>query len=76
MQKNVELVQAKAGDILLMHDTGAYAMSMYSKFISHVPSPVFGVRKSGKNYSIACLKDRESIKQTLEFLGPAEQKEV
>lgn len=76
MQKRVDLVEAKAGDILLMHDTGAYAMSMYSKFISHVPSPVFGVRKCGNNYVFTCLKDRETFQQTLEFWGPAEQKEV
>ena len=76
MQKNVDLVQTKAGDILLMHDTGAYAMSMYSKFISHIPSPVYGVRKSGDNYIITCLKGRESIQQTLEFWGPTEQKIV
>ena len=76
MQKNVDLVEAKAGDVLLMHDTGAYAMSMYSKFISHIPSPVYGIRKSGGNYVITCLKDRETIQQTLEFWGPQEQRVV
>ena len=29
MQKNVELVETRQGDLLLMHDTGGYAMSMY-----------------------------------------------
>ena len=77
LQKNVDLVQVRAGDILLMHDTGAYAMSMYSRFISHSPSPVYGIRRSGDDkFVFTCLKERESIQQTLEFWGPMDQKVI
>ena len=31
LAKEVELPQAVAGDILAIHDTGAYTMSMYCK---------------------------------------------
>ena len=77
MQKSVDLVESKAGDILLMHDTGGYTMSMYSMFNSLIPSPVYGVRKSSDGcYTLTCLKERESFQQTLEFWGPKEPKNV
>ena len=31
LAKEVELPQAEAGDILAIHDTGAYTMAMYCK---------------------------------------------
>ena len=77
LQKSVDLVESKAGDILLMHDTGGYTMSMYSMFNSLIPSPVYGVRKSSDScYTLTCLKERESFQQTLEFWGPKEPNNV
>ena len=43
LAKNVELPQeTQAEDFMIMHETGAYTMSMYSKFNSIIPSPVYG----------------------------------
>merc|ERR1719510_2183107 len=57
LAKQVELSKsAKSGDILIMHETGAYTMSMYSKFNSNVPSPVYGF--SLKRDRVWCFKER------------------
>jgi len=75
LRKDVELVEAQKGDILLIHDTGAYTMAMYSKFNSIQPSPTYGYRRNkntaGANqaYEIVCLKERETLPETLAFWG-------
>ena len=58
------------GDILLIHETGAYTMAMYSKFNSILPSPVFGYRrKEDGGFSVVCIKERETFQETLAFWG-------
>ena len=42
-----------------MHETGAYTMSMYSKFNSNIPSPVYGF--SLKENRIWCFKERSPL---------------
>merc|ERR1712013_882110 len=45
LAKEVELPTPAAGDILAIHDTGAYTMAMYCKFNSIRASPVYGYWK-------------------------------
>ena len=61
------------GDIIVIHDTGAYTMSMYSKFNSITPSAVYGYEKnkSGLGYRIRCFKEKETTEETLAFWGNA-----
>jgi len=68
LAKQVKLAHsAKSGDILIMHETGAYTMSMYSKFNSNIPSPVYGF--SLKSNRIWCFKERETLQDCLSFFG-------
>jgi len=70
LKKDLELYEAKQGDILLIHETGAYTMAMYSKFNSILPSPVFGYRrKEDGGFSVVCIKERETFEETLAFWG-------
>ena len=69
LAKQVKLPKtAKTGDILIMHETGAYTMGMYSKFNSNIPSPVYGF--SLKNDRIWCFKEKETLHECLAFWGP------
>ena len=69
LAKNVELPQeTQAEDFMIMHETGAYTMSMYSIFNSIIPSPVYGFSlKSG--IRIWCFKERETLDECTAFQG-------
>ena len=68
LAKGVSLPESiKTGDILIIHDTGANAMSMYSKFNSNIPNPVYGF--SVISQKIFCFKEREILTETLAFWG-------
>ena len=68
MAKGMPLAESiEAGDILIIYDTGAYTMSMYSKFNSNISNPVYGF--SVKSQKIFCLKERETIAESLVFWG-------
>ena len=51
-----------------MHETGDYTMSMYSKFNSNIPSPVYGfsLKDGGKVWP---FKERETLQECLSFWG-------
>ena len=70
MAHDVELPKLEKGDIIVIHDTGGYTMSMYSRYNSITPSAVYGYEKteSGK-FRIYCLKQRETPDETLAFWG-------
>ena len=36
LAKEVDLPKAAAGDILAIHDTGAYTVAMYSKYVNQM----------------------------------------
>jgi len=72
LAKEVELPPAKAGDILAIHDTGAYTMAMYCKFNSIRASPVYGYWKEGDDLKMVCFKKRETVEECLEFWGLVE----
>ena len=79
MAKDVELPPVQPGDNLVIHDTGAYSMAMYSKFNSILPSPVYGFSRSSdpKNpVEFVCLKERETPDETLAFWGSKEPRKV
>jgi diaminopimelate decarboxylase len=73
LAKQIELpATLGSGDILIVHDTGAYTMSMYSKFNSFIPNPVYGF--SLKNQQIFCFKERETVADCLAFWGSKQPK--
>lgn len=65
------LPRLQSGDIIVVHDTGGYCMSMYSKYNSITPSPVYGYEKGEFGYKIWCFKERETAEETLAFWGNA-----
>ena len=68
MAKGIPLAETiETGDILIIYDTGAYTMSMYSKFNSNISNPVYGF--SVKSQKIFCFKERETLIDTLVFWG-------
>ncbi len=75
----MELPSLSDGDWLLIHDTGAYSMAMYSKFNSILPSPVYSFRRSGggvEDVDLWCLKERETPEENLQFWGSAKPRKV
>ena len=77
LAKDVALPEAEAGDVLLVHDIGAYTMAMYSKFNSIFPSPVYGFRRAeGDKIRFLCFKERETSEETLQFWGLNKPTEV
>ncbi len=77
LAKDVELPEVNDGDWLLIHDTGAYTMAMYSKFNSVLPSPVYGYwQESDGSVRFKCFKERETPEECLEFWGLKEPRDV
>ena len=69
---DIEFPELEVGDIIVVHDTGSYTMSMYSRYNSITPSAVYGYEKSQENgYKIRCFKPRETPEETLAFWGNA-----
>ena len=70
MAKEVSLPRPRAGDILAVHDTGAYTMSMYCKFNCIRASPVYGFWREGEDdIKMECFKTRETVEESLAFWG-------
>ncbi|KDO35443.1 hypothetical protein SPRG_00291 [Saprolegnia parasitica CBS 223.65] len=67
--RQVRLPQVAAGDYVVLHDTGAYTMAMYSKFNS-IPAPA---TLAYTPTSVAIVKARESLDATLAFWGSASE---
>lgn len=64
--KDVPLPEnANDEDVLVMHDTGAYTMAMYSKYNSRPCQAVYG--KFGDE--LKCIKERETNEDCLKFWG-------
>ena len=70
---DVTLPKLEKGDIIVVHDTGGYTMSMYSKYNSITPSTVYGYERRGEGggFRIRCFKERETPEETLAFWGNA-----
>jgi len=65
LSKEIILPEVKEGDYVLVHDTGAYTLSMWSRYNSRQVPKVIGYRNDGERYEI--LKERESLEDLLGF---------
>lgn len=63
--KNVELPQIEKGDFIIIHDTGAYTLSMWSRYNSRQIPKVIGYYNDGEKFLI--LKERESLDDIYKF---------
>jgi diaminopimelate decarboxylase len=61
--KNIFLPKVEEGDYLIIHDVGAYTLSMWSKFNSRRVPKVLGYKED----NIQILKASETIDKTLQF---------
>jgi len=67
---NVEMPKLEQNDVIVIHETGGYTMSMYSRYNSITPSAVYAYEKNQSgNFRIYCFKERETPEETLSFWG-------
>jgi diaminopimelate decarboxylase len=68
--KQMYAPQADIGDWAVIHDTGGYTVSMFSKFNSRQAAPIYAYRKTETGaFQFTALKERESVTETLAFWG-------
>ena len=65
LSKEMILPEVKEGDYVLIHDTGAYTLSMWSRYNSRQVPKVVGYYDEGERFEI--LKERESLDDVLNF---------
>ena len=65
IRKGIVLPVIKPGDYILIHDTGAYTLSMWSRYNSRQIPKVIGIKSPGGKFAI--LKERESIENIIDF---------
>jgi len=63
--RNVLLPEAVVGDFIIIHDTGAYTLSMWSRYNSRQMPKVIGFRDNGEHFEI--LKEREKPEDLVDF---------
>ena len=61
--KNVSLPVIEEGDFLVIHDTGGYTFSMWSRYNSRQTPRILGYR--GDNFEV--LKERETVEEVMGF---------
>ncbi|KAF0716590.1 Aste57867_2768 [Aphanomyces stellatus] len=69
LARDVWLPQIQAGDYVVVHDTGGYTQSMYSKYNSRPSSAVYGYESSSPP-ALTLFKPEETIDAVLAFWGP------
>lgn len=71
MAKKVWLPQIEVGDYIVIHDTGGYTLSMYSKFNSREAPSSYAYKTNASTHQteFALLKQRETTEETLSFWG-------
>lgn len=62
---DLELPVVESGDYILIHDVGAYTLSMWSRYNSRQMPKVIGYEGWGEEFVI--LKERESLEDVLDF---------
>jgi diaminopimelate decarboxylase len=68
--RNVWLPQLQAGDFVVIHDTGAYTVAMYSKYNSRPSTAIYGYEENhASDFQLRLLKDQETTDQVLAFWG-------
>lgn len=65
LAREIALPEMEAGDHLVIHDTGAYTLGMWSRYNSRQVPKVIGYREDGAHFEV--LKERESVAQALAF---------
>jgi diaminopimelate decarboxylase len=63
IEESIQLPVIEAGDYLVIHDVGAYTLSMWSRYNSRQMPEVLGVSKK----EISVLKKRETLFDILKF---------
>lgn len=63
--RNIELPFVEQGDYIIIQDTGAYTLSMWSRYNSRQIPKVIGYLKDGKDLNI--IRERESLEKIWEF---------
>jgi len=69
LAKEVEMSHPEPGDILAVHDTGAYTMSMYCRFNSILASGIYGYKRQDGDIKLECFKTRETFEECMQFWG-------
>ena len=62
---DIELPRVDEGDVIIIHDVGAYTLSMWSRYNSRQVPVVLGYSKN--IYGFEVLKERETVKGTIGF---------
>ncbi|RHY33540.1 hypothetical protein DYB32_002051 [Aphanomyces invadans] len=71
LAKQVWLPQIQVGDYIVIHDTGGYTVSMYSKYNSRPSTAIYGYDVDRENrVHLTTFKEEESVDQVLAFWGP------
>jgi diaminopimelate decarboxylase len=65
LAKNVELPRIKEGDYLIIHDTGGYTFSMWSRYNSRQTPRVLGYYHGGERFEM--IKERETFEDIYHF---------
>jgi diaminopimelate decarboxylase len=63
LARDLELPEIEPGDYLVIHDAGAYTMSMWSRYNSRQMPKVIGYRGCGESFQL--LKKRESLDEAI-----------
>jgi hypothetical protein len=65
----VELPPVAPGDFVVIHDAGAYTLSMWSRYNSRQAPPVYGYSVLGGKVDLRLLKRAETVEDVLSFWG-------
>ncbi|TMW56940.1 hypothetical protein Poli38472_002865 [Pythium oligandrum] len=70
MAKQVLLPQIEVGDLVVIHDTGGYTFSTFSKYNSRQAASYYAhTGVDGASFKFSVLKERETAEETLAFWG-------
>ncbi len=72
LARDIHLPKVEPGDYIVVHDTGAYTLSMWSRYNSRPIPKVIGYRReppfeTSEQYEFTILKSRESLEDIAEF---------
>lgn len=62
---DIELPVVEEGDYIIIHDVGAYTLSMWSRYNSRQVPVVLGYKSGGEEFE--ALKEREEINEVIDF---------
>jgi diaminopimelate decarboxylase len=63
--RDVELPVVEQGDFIIIHDSGAYTLSMWSRYNSRPMPKVLGYQNNGAQFDV--LKNRETLEDVYNF---------